>query len=122
MDSLKRVKFRRSRLRRGIRKKIKGTADQPRLCVYRSNKRIYGQIIDDYQGHTLVSCSSLDQAVKDQLTNLSKTEAAREVGKQLAAKAKASNISNVVFDRNIYLYHGRVQALANGAREGGLNF
>lgn len=121
MDSLKKVKARRSRLRRGIKDQIIGTANRPRLCVYRSNKRIYAQIIDDYQEHTLAACSSLDQSVKDQVTSLAKTEAAKEVGKQLAEKAKANNVDKVVFDRNVYLYHGRVQALADGAREGGLN-
>lgn len=122
MDSLKRVKARRSRLRRGIRKKVKGTADKPRLCVYRSNKRIYAQVIDDYQGHTIAGASTLEDGVKSQVANLPKTEAAREVGKQLASKALAANVSTVVFDRNVYLYHGRVKALAEGAREGGLNF
>lgn len=122
MDSLKRVKSRRARLRRGIRTKIKGTGEKPRLCVFRSNKRIYAQVIDDYQGHTLVGISTLDQSVKDQVSGLTKTEAARIAGKQLAAKALEANVERVVFDRNVYLYHGRVQALADGAREGGLNF
>lgn len=122
MDSLKRVKARRSRLRRGIRKKIVGTATKPRLCVFKSNKRIYAQIIDDYKGHTIAYCSTFDHAVKDQVNNLTKTDASFEVGKQLAAKAQEANISEVVFDRNVYLYHGRVKALADGAREGGLNF
>lgn len=122
MDSLKQKKTRRSRLRRGIRKKIKGTAFKPRLCVFRSNKRIYAQIIDDYKGHTLASASSVQQDVRDQVTSLTKTEAARVVGQKLAEKALEANINKVVFDRNIYLYHGRVKALADGAREQGLNF
>ncbi len=122
MDSLKQVKARRSRLRRGIRKKITGNATRPRLCVFRSNKQVYAQIINDYQAHTLASCSSIDQSVQDRVSGLSKQDAAREVGRQLAEKAKEANISDVVFDRNVYLYHGRIQALADGAREGGLNF
>ncbi len=121
MDSLKRVKSRRSRLRRGIRKKITGTSSKPRLCVFKSNKRIYAQVIDDYQGHTIAHCSTFDHSVKDQISGLTKTDASFEVGKQLAAKARDANVSQVVFDRNVYLYHGRVKALADGAREGGLN-
>lgn len=122
MDSLKRVKARRSRLRRGIRKKIKGTASKPRLCVFKSNKRIYAQVIDDYRGHTIAQSSTFDHSVREQVNGLTKTDASFEVGKQLAAKAQEANVSQVVFDRNVYLYHGRVKALADGAREGGLNF
>ena len=122
MDSLKQKKTRKSRLRRGIRKKIKGTAEKPRLCVFRSNKQIYAQVIDDYQAKTLVSASSIQQDVRDQIDSASKTDAAKIVGQKLAEKALEANIDKVVFDRNVYLYHGRVRALADGAREQGLNF
>ncbi len=122
MDSLKQKKARKSRLRRGIRKKIKGTAEKPRLVVFRSNKRIYAQVIDDYKASTLVSASSLDQEVREQVSEMTKTEAAKVVGQKLAERAYENDINRVVFDRNVYLYHGRIKALADGAREQGLNF
>ena len=102
-----------------LRKKIRGTAVRPRLAVYRSNKEIYCQIIDDVAGHTLVSASSADARVDK---GVPKTAQASQVGKILAENASAKDISNVVFDRGGYLYHGRVKALADGAREGGLKF
>ena len=101
-----------------VRAKIKGTAEQPRLCVFRSNKHIEAQIIDDTKGITLVSSSS----VQLKLTNGGNCEAAAKVGADLAEKAKAKGIEIVAFDRGGYLYHGRVAALADAAREGGLKF
>ena len=101
-----------------VRNKISGTAECPRLNVYRSNKNIYAQVIDDVAGVTLVSASTLDENVSD----ATKVEQAAAVGKAIAEAAKAKNISTVVFDRSGYLYHGRVQALADAARENGLDF
>lgn len=103
-----------------IRNKIMGTSAVPRLCVFRSNTGIYAQIIDDETRTTLVSASSLDKELN--LKNGSNVEAATVVGKSIAEKAKKANISKVVFDRGGYLYHGRVEALANAARENGLEF
>ena len=103
-----------------IRKKISGTSELPRLCVFRSNKEIYAQIIDDETRTTLVSASSLDKDLK--LKNGSNVEAATAVGKSIAEKAKKAKITKVVFDRGGYLYHGRVKALAEAARENGLEF
>ena len=105
-----------------VRKKISGTADCPRLCVYRSNSHIYAQIIDDEAGVTLVSASSLDKDIKGELSNGSNIQAASAVGKLVAERAAAKEIKDVVLDRGGYLYHGRVQALAEAAREAGLNF
>ena len=109
-----------SRLRRHarVRNKISGTAETPRLCVYRSNKNIEAQIIDDVKGVTLVSSSSM--ALK--LENGSNVEAAAAVGKDIAEKAVAKKIKKVVFDRSGYVYHGRIKALAEAAREAGLEF
>ena len=103
-----------------IRNKIMGTSEVPRLSVYRSNTGIYAQIIDDETRTTLVSASSLDKYLN--LKNGSNVEAAKVVGKSIAEKAKKANITKVVFDRGGYLYHGRVEALANAARENGLEF
>ena len=103
-----------------IRKDIFGTSETPRLCVFRSNKAIYAQIIDDETKTTLVSASSLDKSLK--LKNGSNVEAAKVVGKSIAEKAKKAKIKKVVFDRGGYLYHGRVAALADAARENGLEF
>ncbi len=100
-----------------IRKNSYGTAERPRLCVFRSNKAIYCQLIDDLNGVTLASASSSGLAASG-----TKSEAAKEVGKQIAEKAKGLEVKQVVFDRAGYLYHGRVKALAEGAREGGLQF
>ena len=112
--------LRRNRIRRRLRVKIKGTANKPRLAVFRSNKQIYAQIIDDVNGQTLTSCSS---QLKDiNLQPLSKIDQSKEVGKKLASFAKEKGIETVIFDRGGYKYHGRVKALAEGAREGGLNF
>jgi large subunit ribosomal protein L18 len=111
--------LRRERIKKSIKKKISGTASKPRLSVYRSNKDIYVQIIDDLSGKTLVSASSRTKDVKNEGT---KVELANKVGKLVAEKAIAAGIATVVFDRNGYLYHGRVKSLAEGAREGGLKF
>ena len=105
-----------------VRKKISGTPEMPRLCVYRSNKSIYAQVIDDTKGQTLVSASTIDPAIRGQLDEQTKTGAAQMVGKLVAERALNAGIKDVVFDRGGYLYHGRVQALAEGAREGGLKF
>ena len=112
--------LRRDRIRRRLRSRIKGSADRPRLAIFRSNKQIYAQIINDVEGHTLVSCSSRLKELN--LQPLSKTDQGREVGKKLAELAKEKGIESVVFDRGGYRYHGRVKALAEGAREGGLQF
>lgn len=112
----------RFRRKRRIRKKIFGTAERPRLTVYRSNEHIYAQVINDVEGHTLVSASTIDKTLRDELSSLKKAEAAHVVGKSVAVRAKEKGCQHVVFDRNGYLYHGRVAAVANGAREGGLEF
>jgi large subunit ribosomal protein L18 len=109
---------RRNRIQLRIRKKIKGTNVRPRVAVFRSNLQIYAQVIDDVAGKTLAAASSLELG-KGKLT---KIETATKVGKALAEKAVAAGLSEVVFDRGGYLYHGRVKALAEGAREGGLKF
>jgi|SRR5690606_27682852 len=110
---------RRARIKKGIRKRISGSSERPRLSVYRSNKGIYAQIIDDQAGVTLVSASSL---AKDFSASGTKVEQSKVVGKLIAEKALAAGIKKVVFDRNGYLYHGRVKSLAEGAREAGLDF
>lgn len=112
--------IRRQKLRWRIRTKISGTATKPRLSVFRSNKDIYAQLIDDANGVTLVSANSRQKDIAAQGGN--KTEKALSVGKVLAEKAKALGIETCVFDRGGYLYHGRVKAIADGAREGGLKF
>jgi len=110
---------RRDRIKKGIRKRLSGSSERPRLSVYRSNKGIYAQVIDDITGKTLVSASSLS---KEFATTGSKSDQSVAVGKMVAEKAIAAGIKQVVFDRNGYLYHGRVKSLAEGAREGGLIF
>lgn len=106
-----------------IRKKITGTPEVPRLTIYRSLNQMYAQIIDDTNGNTLVAASSLSKEVIDEIKNVKgKISKSKLVGNLIAKKAKEKNISNVVFDRNGYRYHGRVQAIAEGAREGGLKF
>jgi large subunit ribosomal protein L18 len=112
----------RARRRKHVRKKIFGTPGRPRLNVFRSTKHIYGQIIDDTRGHTLVSASTLDPEVREQIDGLSKTEQARVVGEILAARAIEQDVKQVVFDRAGYKYHGRIKVLADAAREGGLDF
>ena len=108
---------RRERIKKGVRKKISGTNERPRLSVFRSNTGIYAQIIDDVKGVTLASASSVELGKK----SVNK-ENSKDVGKKLAEKAVASGIQSIVFDRNGYLYHGNIQAFADGAREGGLKF
>ena len=110
---------RRNRIKKRIRKKISGTAERPRLTVFRSNKHIYAQLIDDLAGQTLVAFSSFDKSVTGKKTQI---EISKEVGKSLAERSKAKGIEQCVFDRNGYRFHGRVKALADGAREGGLVF
>lgn len=105
-----------------VRNKISGTPECPRLCVYRSLNHIYAQIIDDVNGKTLVACSTKEKAVIALLKDMTKCEEAKVVGKEIAKKALAKGIENVVFDRGGYIYIGRVQSLADGAREGGLKF
>ncbi len=112
VESRKRIHYR-------IRKKVAGTAERPRLSVFRSNKEIYVQAIDDVSGKTLFGASSLENNISGEGT---KIEQAQKVGLLVAEKAKAAGVEAVVFDRNGYLYHGRVKSLADGAREGGLSF
>ena len=112
-------KFERDRRHKRVRTKISGTTECPRLCMFRSNKGIYAQIIDDVKGITLVSASTLDKEVKTKRAN---KEAAKEVGTLIAKRAADKKITNVVFDRSGYLYHGVVKELAESAREGGLKF
>ena len=115
--------LRRARIKVSVRKKIYGTPERPRLTVYRSLNDIYGQIIDDVSGKTLLSVSSISKEVREEIA-ATKTKVAKSavIGKVLAKMAIEKNITTVVFDRNGYLYHGRVKALADGAREGGLKF
>lgn len=105
-----------------VRKKIQGTTARPRLNVFRSSKHIYAQLIDDVKGVTIVSASTMDKELRDQVTNGGSVEAARKVGELVAKRAKEAGATNVVFDRGGYLYHGRIQALADAAREAGLEF
>jgi large subunit ribosomal protein L18 len=111
---------RRDKIKYRIRKKMNGTAEKPRLSVFRSNKSIYAQIINDVQGVTLAAASSISKEMAGK--KLTKTEIAKEVGKLIAEKSKEAGIEQVVFDRGGYLYHGRIKSLAEGAREGGLKF
>ena len=105
-----------------IRKKMSGTGERPRLTVYKSNKHIYAQIVDDGRGATLAFASTLSKEIRDQLAEADKSAAAKMVGKLLAEKAKAAQVERVVFDRNGFPYHGRIAAVADGAREAGLEF
>lgn len=105
-----------------IRNKISGTAERPRLCVYKSLTKIYAQIIDDVKGVTIAAASSLDKDLADALKGLNKTEQAKIVGEAVAKKALKKKVKSVVFDRSGYIYTGRVEALANGARDAGLEF
>ncbi len=111
---------RRLRIRKNIRKKISGTPEIPRLNVFRSNREIYVQIVDDEQGHTLAAASSREPSIANE--KATKIEKAAKVGRLIAERAKAAGIERVVFDRGGYLYHGRVKALADEARKGGLKF
>ncbi len=120
---IKRKKNPRLRSKTRIRKKISGTTEMPRLTIYRSLNQMYAQIIDDSTGNTLVAASSLSKEILDEVKNSKgKISKSKLVGNLVAKKAKEKNITQVVFDRNGYRYHGRVQAIAEGAREGGLKF
>ncbi|MEZ4947456.1 MAG: 50S ribosomal protein L18 [Cyclobacteriaceae bacterium] len=118
MANIKSKADRRKRLKMGIRRKVKGTAERPRLSVFRSNKVIYAQVIDDTKGMTLAASSSVELDKKGGV-NLT---ISKNVGKKVAEKALASGVNTIVFDRNGSLYHGNIKALAEGAREGGLKF
>jgi large subunit ribosomal protein L18 len=111
---------RRNKIKLKIRKRVKGSTQEPRLSVYRSNSEIYAQLIDDKGGKTIMAVGSNDKSV--QSSKVTKIEKAKLVGKLIAEKAVASGITSVVFDRNGFLYHGRIKSLAEGAREGGLKF
>ncbi len=112
----------RGRIHNRIRRKISGSSKRPRLCVYRSLNHIYAQIVDDAEGRTLVAASTVEKEVREGLKNPGNIQAAKAVGKAVADRAKAKGIEAVVFDRGGYLYHGRVKALAEAARESGLKF
>ena len=108
--------------RQRIRRKVSGSEARPRLSVFRSTRHIYAQIIDDGKGQTLVAASTLSGEIRDKLSGLKKADAAKEVGNLLAAKAREKGIARVVFDRNGFIYHGRVKAVADSCRENGLEF
>ena len=112
----------RQRRHRRVRKKVRGTAERPRLAVFRSNHHIYAQLVDDVAGRTLASASTIDPAVKGESGGTGNIEAAKRVGTLVAERAAAAGVSKVVFDRGGFLYHGRVAALADAAREAGLEF
>ncbi|NLX91417.1 MAG: 50S ribosomal protein L18 [Firmicutes bacterium] len=122
MARIKEKRWARKRRHLRVRKKIEGTAQRPRLSVYRSLKHIYAQLIDDIDGHTLVSASTQEPSFREQYPATMNKEAAHRVGEILAKRALEKGIETVVFDRGGYLYHGRVKALAEGAREQGLKF
>jgi len=109
---------RRERIKLGVRQKVNGTTERPRLSIFRSNKSIYAQLIDDIKGVTIASASSVELGDKAKLN----IENSKQVGKKIAEKALATGVQSIVFDRNGYLYHGNIKALAEGAREGGLKF
>ena len=121
---IKKIDKNQERLRRHVRvrKKVFGTAETPRLSVYRSLNHIYAQVIDDVKGVTLCSASTMEKSVKAEIKDMNKTDAAKVVGKTVAERAVKAGVKEVVFDRGGYLYTGRVQAVADGAREAGLNF
>lgn len=122
MNRIKLKNVRHARRDRRVRKNISGTPGRPRLTVFRSLNHIYAQIIDDVAATTLVSASTIDKDVREKAAGLTKTEESRLVGTLLAERAKAANVTKVAFDRNGFLYHGRVKALAESAREAGLDF
>ena len=109
----------RAKVRRRIRKKVSGTAERPRLAVHFSNQHVYAQLIDDVAGRTLAAASTLDKSIEKHAANV---ETAQKIGKMIAERAQAANVSTVVFDRGGHLFHGKVKALADAAREGGLQF
>jgi large subunit ribosomal protein L18 len=116
------TRVRRDRRHRRVRAKVQGTAEHPRLNVFRSARHVFAQIIDDSRGHTLVSASTLDADVRAKAVDWNKKDEAKAVGKLLAQRALEKGLKQVVFDRGGYQYHGRVKSLAEGAREGGLDF
>lgn len=122
MDKAKRKQFSYLRRKKRVRRKVSGTIERPRLAVSRSLKHIYAQIIDDEKGTTLAHASSLSPELKEKDVESGKIDVAQSVGQLIAQKAKEQNIEGVIFDRAGYLYHGRVRALAEAAREGGLKF
>ncbi len=125
MSAIKTKKQARLKRKKSIRKRLSGTTERPRLSVFRSSKHIYAQIIDDGRGHTLVSASSSDERVKEFIQSgdsPKKVSVAQFVGKLIADRAQEKGIKKVVFDRNGFLYHGRVKAISDGAREAGLDF
>ncbi len=122
MDKNIQKKLRREKIRRRIRSTIRGTADRPRLCLYKSNKHVYAQLVDDRLGQTLVAVSTQNDEIADEIKDKTKQEAAEIVGKHLAKIADDKGLNKAVFDRSGYKYHGVVQALAEGAREAGLDF
>ena len=112
----------RHKVHKRIRAKISGSASRPRLCVFRSLKNMYAQVIDDSQGKTLVAASTVEKEIKSGLKNAGNIEASKLLGKKIAERARAEGIETVIFDRGGYLYHGRVKAVAEAARESGLKF
>ncbi|MGI6367827.1 MAG: 50S ribosomal protein L18 [Anaerolineae bacterium] len=122
MSKAQQVHEARERRHRRVRRKVSGSPERPRLNVYRSLEHIYAQVIDDVAGHTVASASTIDRELSSSCAGLSKTECARIVGKAIADRAKAAGVSAVIFDRGGYQYHGRVRALAEAAREAGLEF
>jgi len=120
--AIKRTDIGRRRRQERVRKKVLGTDARPRVCVFRSNKHIYAQVISDNQGKTLVSVSTLSEALAETAKQTKGVKTAKQVGLALAKACKEKNITKVVFDRNGFLFHGRVKAVADGAREGGLEF
>jgi large subunit ribosomal protein L18 len=122
MDKAKQKRMARQRRHARVRKRVSGTPERPRLCVFRSLKHVYAQVIDDTQARTLVSASTLDAEVRDDLNGKDKAGQAAVVGKVLAERALAAGVESVVFDRGGYKYHGRIESLAKAARKGGLRF
>ena len=122
LTNIKYKKEAREKRHGSLRKRVAGTAERPRLAVFRSAKHIYAQVIDDLKGETLASASSLEKPMREAGNTGANIDAAKAVGKLIAERAKEKGIKNAVFDRGGYLYHGRVKALADAAREGGLNF
>ncbi|SIO42233.1 LSU ribosomal protein L18P [Singulisphaera sp. GP187] len=122
MNERKQVQVRRLRRQRHVRKRIFGTPERPRLAIFRSSKHIYAQVINDQDGTTLASASTLDSEVRGELTYGGNKAAATAVGRKVAERAKQAGIDKICFDRRSYKYHGRVQALADAAREAGLQF
>ena len=122
MDTSKKRRLARKRRHTRVRKKLSGTAERPRLNIYRSLVHIYGQVVDDVAGHTLVSASTIDRQVRSMAAGKGKSEQARIVGEVLGRRALDKGIKKVVFDRGGWAYHGRIKALADGARKAGLEF